>query len=134
LAAPPEQVPRKADRYYRKCRCACHVEGILKGKYRHHPHKTRNWKCAAETVRKIEDGKRQKTPSDAVITLKDATDVFLADLAAQNRANDMIRRCKILFSQPSNLGETPPISQFTFPALVKFRSGWTQKGTATKNK
>jgi len=35
--------PHRADRYYRKCRCAVHVEGTVEGKYIRQSLKTRSW-------------------------------------------------------------------------------------------
>jgi integrase len=107
---------------------------MLEGEYHRHSLKTRSWERAVEIVREMEDGKSEEKESAPAVTLKDATDIFLADLAAQNRANDTIRKYRLLLTQLSMLGEKTPIASFTFPELVRFRSSWTEKGPATKNK
>jgi integrase len=126
--------PHKADRYYRKCRCVCHVEGTIEGKYRRESLKTRSWERAIELVRDIEDGKVEAAP---VITLTHATKAFLADLQAQNRTSDTVRKYRLLFSHLEKFGEANHLSgitEFTFEQLAAFRAGWTEKGVNTKNK
>jgi integrase len=116
----------KDDRYFRKCRCACWCEGVLEGVYRRQSLKTRSWERATQIVRDIEDGKEKRE----AISLKSAAAIFINDLAAQDRANDTIRKYRLLFSQMDDR----PITEYTFDALVRFRSSWTEKGTATRNK
>ncbi|HUB81115.1 MAG TPA: hypothetical protein VMB03_20070, partial [Bryobacteraceae bacterium] len=126
-----ESCPHKSDRYYRKCRCACHIEGTLEGKYLRQSLKTRSWERAVDLVRAMEDGTKDKP---VVVTLQHAVEAFLADLSAQNRAADTIRKYELLFKQLRTLGELRPITDFTFDALVKFRASWQEKGAATRNK
>jgi len=124
----------KADRYFRKCKCAMWCEGTVEGAYRRESLKTRSWERAEELKREIEDGKKPAAPA---ITLRYATDTFIADLTAQNRTGDTIRKYKLLFKQLAEFGERngpSDIAQFTFDVLVKFRGEWAEAGPATRNK
>jgi len=122
--------PQKCDRISKRCRCALWLKGTLFGKAYQKAAKTRNWEAAERALRELESGgKTFKT----AITVKQAIDLFLADLEAQNRAGDTIRKYRLLFKRLIALGEHKPITDFTFEVLVKFRSSW-EGSAATKNK
>lgn len=75
--------PHKADRYYRKCRCAVHCEGTVESTYIRRSLKTRSWERGEILKRQLEDGTTPKEQPKS-ITIKDALDAFIADCEARN--------------------------------------------------
>jgi integrase len=122
------------DRVSKKCRCALWATGTLDGRPWRKALKTRSFEKAQQTVREIEDGKK---PETVVITLKRASETFTNDLQAQNRSADTVRKYRLLFRHLGEFADRrrlTAIADFTFDNLVQFRSSWTEKGTATRNK
>ena len=123
-----------ADRISKLCRCALWAKGTLEGKPYQKSLKTRSFERAQQVIRDIEDGTIEAAPA---ITLTHASKAFLADLQAQNRTSDTIRKYKLLFSHLEKFGDANHlhgIPEFTFEQLAAFRAGWTEKGVNTKNK
>jgi integrase/recombinase XerD len=116
------------DRVSKKCRCALWCDGVVEGRHIRKSLKTRNLERAHEIARDIEGGKK---PEAELMTFKTATERFLNDMIAQNRADDTIRKYKLLFSKLSDCGHT--LVDFTFDVLLAFRSTWTES-PATKGK
>jgi integrase/recombinase XerD len=80
----------KADRYFRKCRCAIWCEGTIEGTYTRRSLKTRSWERATELAREIEDG----TDQEPEITVEEAVALFIADCEARNLQPPTIRKSK----------------------------------------
>jgi integrase len=123
--------PQKGDRISRRCRCTLWFKGTLFGKPYQKSAKTRNWEAAEKIRRQLEAGQQIALPNS--VTLKEASERFIADLQAQNRANDTIRKYRLLFSQIEKLGANRPITEFNFDVLTQFRSVW-KESPATRNK
>ena len=128
-----EKCSHADDRVSRKCRCSLWLTGTLFGNPYRKSAQTRNWDAAEKFKRKVEEGSGPKNELRPV-TLKDASETFLTDLEAQNRVPDTIRKYRLLFRQLSQLGASRPLTELTFGVIVKFRSGWPEKGPATRNK
>ena len=128
-----EKCSHADDRVSRKCRCSLWLTGTLFGQPYRKSAQTRNWDAAEKFKRHLEEGSGPKNESRPV-TLKDASDTFITDLEAQNRVPDTIRKYRLLFRQLSKLGANRPLTELTFDVIVKFRSRWTEKGPATRNK
>jgi integrase len=124
-----ERCPHADDRISRKCRCALWATGTLESKPFRQSLKTRSWERAEQIKRTIEEGKK---PEAKTLTLKEASEIFMADLRAQNRVPDTIRKYALLFRQLAPFGTY--LSDFTFDVLLKFRAAWKEKGPATQNK
>ncbi|HUA58021.1 MAG TPA: phage integrase SAM-like domain-containing protein [Verrucomicrobiae bacterium] len=91
--------PHRADRYYRKCRCACWRDGTVEAEYIRRSVKTRSWERAAEIVRQIKDGKREPSkPKSPIIT--EAISKFKADAEHGRKLTAAtLKKYRVLFDQ-----------------------------------
>jgi hypothetical protein len=73
--------------------------------------KTRSWERAEQIKRTIEEGKK---PEAKALTFKQTSEAFMADLRAQNRVPDTIRKYALYFGNSRPSGRISPISGSTF--------------------
>ncbi len=144
--------PNSGDRFVRKGdKCPMWVEGVdLNGNYHRKSLRTISWDTAERIVRDMqrlpsspaaaETGALSEVPERAKQerpTFENARTVFLANIQAENRAADTIRKYQLLFRQLGDFGRLRRLSaieDFTFEHLVAFRSSWKEKGVNTRNK
>ena len=109
----------------RSCRCKWWCDFYVEGERVHRSLKTGDKERAEDLCREIERGVRpvKEEPKPEPLTFQAASERFLNDLRAQNRAADTIRKYKLLFKQLAPNGNA--LADFTFDVLIDFRSTWT---------
>lgn len=93
--------PNREDRYARRDRCACWVEGTVEGTYMRRSLRTRSWERAAELKGKLEAGPKPNLPEPPKIpTIEEAVDKFMVD-AEQGRklTAGTIKKYRVLLTQ-----------------------------------
>lgn len=120
--------PHKADRYFRKCRCAVWCDGVVDSKYIRRSLKTRSWERAGELAREIEDGK-----SKPRITFKEASDLFIADCEARKLQPGTIQKFKLL---KRTLEEFAPkfLKDIDGKLIRQFRASWKDAAITQQKK
>src|ERR1700733_11637611 len=115
----------KGDRYWRKCRCAVHVEGTVEGKYLRQSLKTRSWERGEELKRQLEDG---ITPKGNSITVKDALDAFVKDCESRNLGKSTLgkyKRLSVSLGSFADGNSLRALREFDAQLVRKFRESWT---------
>ena len=111
------------DRISKKCRCALWAKGTIEGEPYQKSLKTRSFERAQQIVRDIEDGGKAINQ----ITIKDATEKFLADCQARNLKPNTIAKYRRLATGLQEFAAEIGVSDLrslTQDQVRDFRQSW----------
>ncbi|HKW86056.1 MAG TPA: tyrosine-type recombinase/integrase [Nitrospiraceae bacterium] len=114
-----------ADRISRKCRCPLWATGTLEGQPYRKALKTRAFERATQLIREIEAGAQPDPPKK--ITLKEASQRFIADCEARALSRPSLRKYKLLaarLNEYAGLHGIRDLEEFTSEHMFAFRETW----------
>jgi integrase/recombinase XerD len=113
-------------RAYHYCKCAIWADGVLANREIRKSLRTRDWTKANREVQKWEAAERINERG-APVTLADAWQSLLADLAARKLSDSTIRKYTLLERQMKEFAEATELHslpEFDLDTLSKFRATW----------
>lgn len=114
----------RSDRYAKRDKCACWIEGTTEGKYIRQSLKTRSWERAEELKREFEDAGR---PRPIVLSVSDAVASFYAECKVQNLRAASVKKYTQLLSGLEKYCAKRSITEIrhvTVDHLRGFRETW----------
>jgi integrase/recombinase XerD len=124
-------------RKYRRCRCPIWVDGFLGDTEIRQSLATGDWEKAQQTIRSWESAGEQISEKSEPITIKQATDEFLADAQARKLNERTIYKYRFLFNRLMTFAELQGVQflkQLDTATLRKFRTTWTDNNLAALKK
>jgi integrase len=120
--------PKKGERAnQRGCKCGWWFDGTLFGREYRKSAKTRSYEGAVKERNRLEHGPEEPTG----VTFKEASERFMADIVAQGRESDTVRKYRHLFAELRNHGAY--LHEFDAAKLLDIRASW-KNSAASNNK
>ena len=112
-----------------KCSCPIWVQGVLQGESVRKSLDLTNWEAASRRIRDWEsDG------MEAPVTVKEATERFLADRQSMNLSEAMMRKYRNVAAELNKELENRPVKSVTTDDLRRIREGWTLSPVTTQKR
>jgi integrase/recombinase XerD len=128
---------RTEGRKYRRCRCPIWVDGFLGDLEIRQSLATGDWEKAQQTIRAWEAAGEQIGEKTEPITIKQATDEFLADAQARKLNERTIYKYRFLFDRLTTFADLEGVrflKQLDTATLRKFRTTWKDNNLAALKK
>lgn len=123
----------RKDRYAKRDKCACWIEGTIDGKYIRQALKTRSWERAEELRREFEDASR---PRPVTLSVDDAIEKFYSECKVANLRAASLKKYRQLLDalQKYCAGRSVhAIRHVTVDHLRGFRETWPGRQRKTKD-
>lgn len=117
------------DRISKQCRCPIWFTGTLSGKPYRKTAKTRNWKAAEATLKRLERGEEKPRKS-----LKDACALFISDCQARNYRPPTLNKMRFLAKTLQEFTGDVAVGDIEAQTLVSFRAEWKDAPITQKKK
>jgi len=131
--------PNRGDRYARRDRCCCWVEGVVERKYIRRSLRTRNWERAEELKRMLECGlKQDKHSPPRIPRIQEAADKFLTDAEhGRKLAVATIKKYRVLLAQLKAFAEQRGVyslDRMSVDFAREFRASWKDAAISSVKK
>jgi integrase/recombinase XerD len=125
----------KADRFYRKCRCACWCDGVVESVYVRRSLKTRSWERALVLAKNIEDGKPDQPDP---LTIKDAIASFRMDAEhGRKLTQGTLKKYRVMTDQLTEYAKEQGVvllRDITVEFARGFRASWKDGAISSSKK